>query len=174
MSERIASGKTVRLAYRVLDAEGRLLEERTPESPAVFRQGEASVLPAIERALEGQGAGYRATLRLAAEDAYGPYDPSLLAEVERASFPQGADVRPGAKFSTIGPGGEALVVRVLEADGDSVSLDGNHPLAGIDLVFELSVLGVGDAEPGGGDSADDDLGDGAGGAAGPGRRGQLH
>jgi FKBP-type peptidyl-prolyl cis-trans isomerase SlyD len=166
MSERIASGKTVRLAYRVLDAEGRLLEERTPESPAVFRQGEASVLPAIERALEGQGAGYRATLRLAAEDAYGPYDPSLLAEVERASFPQGADVRPG--------GGEALVVRVLEADGDSVSLDGNHPLAGIDLVFELSVLGVGDAEPGGGDSADDDLGDGAGGAAGPGRRGQLH
>jgi FKBP-type peptidyl-prolyl cis-trans isomerase 2 len=157
MNDRISKGATVALAYRLLDTDGRLLEERTPDAPAVFVQGEHTVLPAIERALEGQTAGYASALRLAAVDAYGEYDPTLLVEVERARFPSGADLSPGQKFSTAGPDGTPIAVRVLDADEEIVALDGNHPLAGLDLLFELNVLSV--QAPGGGGEQDEPFSD---------------
>ena len=100
----------------------------------------------LERALEGQSAGFRATFRLPPERAYGVYDPSLLVEVERSRFPVGAKLEPGAKFNTQGPDGSPIVVRVLEADDETVSLDGNHPLAGLELIFEVNVLEVSDSD----------------------------
>lgn len=142
MAERISAGKAVRLSYRLLDGAGVLLEERTPESAATYVHGQSQLLPAVERALEGQSAGYRISLRLRPEEAYGVYEPTLLAEIERDRFPSEVELAPGAKFTTEGPDGTPMVVRVLEVDDDSVSLDGNHPLAGLELVFEIIVLEV--------------------------------
>lgn len=153
MSERISAGREVRLAYRLLDEDGRLLEERTPDAPAVYVHGRSELLPALERELEGRTAGYRATVALEPKDAYGDYDPELLVEVPRDRFPAGVDLSPGAKFSTQGPDGRPIAVRVLDSDEATVSLDGNHPLAGLKLTFELAVLEVGDGADSGGPSS---------------------
>ena len=142
MTEAIAAGVTVRLAYRLLASDGRVIEERTPEFPLVFLHGAAAILPVIERALEGKSAGHCATLRLSPCDAYGEYDPSLVVDMPRSGFPANVDLVAGAKFNTQGPDGKPVVVRVLDIDGENVSLDGNHPLAGVELTFEFTVLDV--------------------------------
>ena len=142
MSGRIENGASVRLAYVLKDGDGRLLEERTPETALVYVQGRAEILPFLEGALAGQASGARLRLRVPCADAYGPYDPALLTEMDRSRFPPSFAVVVGAKFNTLGPDGKPIVVRVLEVDDESVSLDGNHPLAGLELIFEIHVLDV--------------------------------
>jgi FKBP-type peptidyl-prolyl cis-trans isomerase SlyD len=141
---RIAEGLRVRVTYRLLDSDGRLLEERTPEDAFQFVVGDGSVLPPVERALVGKTAGFACEVSVGSRDGYGEYDSSLVTEVPRTHFGEDVDVRVGMKFNTVGLNGTPVVVRVIEFDDSTVTLDGNHPLAGLDLVFELRVLEVED------------------------------
>lgn len=145
MAIRIAKDRVVRLAYRLTDSNGNLIEDRTPGRPFEYLHGRGQIVPAIEKTLEGKTAGFRAELQLSAREGYGDYEPSLVTEVSRAGLPNGAGVRAGMKFNTTGPGGQPLVVRVIEANEQTVTLDGNHPLAGVELIFELRVLDVREA-----------------------------
>jgi FKBP-type peptidyl-prolyl cis-trans isomerase SlyD len=141
---RIAEGLKVRVAYRLLDSDGRLLEERTPEDAFQFVHGDGSILGSVERALLGKTAGFSCEVSVGSRDGYGEYDSSLVTEVPRSHFGADVDVKIGMKFNTVGLSGEPVVVRVIEFDEKTVTLDGNHPLAGLDLMFELRVLDVAD------------------------------
>ncbi len=145
MSRRIRPDRVVTLAYELRDEQGNELEIRTPESPLVFLQGRGQLLTAVEKALEGQTPGFARTIRLDPRDAYGPYRPELVAEMPLAAFPKGREIAAGMKFDTAGPDGRPIVVRVVEVGGKTVTLDGNHPLAGVSLVFEVRVLDVREA-----------------------------
>jgi FKBP-type peptidyl-prolyl cis-trans isomerase SlyD len=145
---RIEPNRVVTLTYRITDSEGHLLEEKTPEDPYEYVHGSGQILPAIERMITGKTSGFSLEVQLSPAEAYGAYDPSLVAEMPLKSFPPGIDVEPGMKFSTLGPDGREAIVRVLEVEGPTVTIDGNHPLAGVDVIFELRVLDVRDGEPG--------------------------
>lgn len=139
---KIEPGHLVRIAYRIVDSDGRLLEEFTPDRPYEYRQGEGQIVGPVERALAGKTAGFRAEIAVSPRDGFGEYDPGLVGELPRKSFPNGANVAVGMKFNTLGEGGRQLTVRVIEVDGETVSVDGNHPLAGLDLIFTVQVLEV--------------------------------
>ncbi len=141
MALRIEPGRTVRIAYRILDTEGHLLEERTPEKPYEYRQGDGQIVGPVERGLAGKTAGFRAEIAVSPQDGYGAYDPSLVSDLPRASFPS-ETIKVGMKFNTVDPRGQQVTVRVIEVDQDTISIDGNHPLAGLDLIFEVHVLEV--------------------------------
>lgn len=145
MPIKIKHGCVVKMAYRLTDTLGNLLEERTPETPYEYLQGGGQILPALERLVEGKTPGHRCEVQLTAREAYGEYDSRLVTEVSREVFPPGVEIEPGMKFSTQGPAGQPVVVRVLEADEKTITVDGNHPLAGIDLIFEIRVLDVREA-----------------------------
>lgn len=145
MAIRVAKDRVVTLAYRLTDSDGRLIEDRTPENPFEYIQGLGHVLPAIERVLEGKTAGFQWEIQVPPRDAYGAYKSSLVAEVPASHFPHASDVAVGMKFNTVGPDGGAITVRVIEVKEDMITIDGNHPLAGIELVFALRVLGVREA-----------------------------
>jgi len=147
MALRIEPGRIVRLAYRILDSDGRVLEEFTPEQPYEYRQGEGQIVGPVERALAGKTAGFRAEISVTPRDGYGDYDPSLVGELPLSGFPNGIQIKVGIKFNTIGPDLRNITIRVIGVDEDVVSVDGNHPLAGLDLVFAIQVLEVLEGEP---------------------------
>lgn len=145
MAMRIQADRVVSLVYRMTDTEGRVLDEMTPATPYEYIQGRGQILPALERVLEGKTPGFSGELQLSPRDAYGEFVPALVAEIPRERFPADAELAPGMKFNTTGPSGQSLVVRVIEVDDKNVTLDGNHPLAGMDLIFEVRVIDVRDA-----------------------------
>jgi FKBP-type peptidyl-prolyl cis-trans isomerase SlyD len=146
MALRIEPGRIVRIAYRIVDSNNRLLEEFTPEKPYEYRHGEGQIVGPIERALLGKTAGFRAEVPVTPRDGYGDYDPSLVGDWPRSRFPNSSQIKVGMKFNTIGPDSRQITIRVIDVDDDKVSVDGNHPLAGLDLVFVIQVLEVREGE----------------------------
>lgn len=152
----IANDKVVALVYTLKDDDGNVIEDRTPENPFVYIHGQDQILPALEAALEGQTVGYCTFLRVPTEKGFGAYKDDLVAEVPKEQFPTKLGISEGMKFDTTGPDGQPLTVEVREVTDLSVVVDGNHPLAGLALNFDLRVLEVreptleeieGDVEP---------------------------
>jgi len=142
MTVLIEKDRIVKIAYRLLDSSGRLLEERSPETPYEYMQGRGQIVTPVERALEGKSAGFTSSVLVSPREGYGDYNPSLVVDIPRANFPPGVELKVDMKFNTYNEQGEPMTVRVTEIRRDVVTVDGNHPLAGLDLVFEVRVLDV--------------------------------
>jgi len=140
----ITKDTVVTLTFRATDARGTLLEDgKTPR--AYLHGGYGNTLPGIETALEGQAAGYAATITLAPADAFGERDESLVTSIPKKNFPPG--VKVGGQLEGTDDQGRQQVFTVTKIKGDTVMLDGNHPLAGQSLTFALKVLEVRAATP---------------------------
>lgn len=136
---KIEKNTAVTLRLKVTDTLGRTIEDG--KEPVVYLHGGyGNILPGIEQALEGQEAGYQATLALAAEDAFGLRDEDLMRTIPRSQFPPG--VKVGGQLEGQGSDGRRQVFNVAKIKGDTVILDGNHPLAGKALRFNLKVTAV--------------------------------
>ncbi len=139
MSSRIVPGSRVTLRCRVSNASGELLDDGS--RPVVFVCGRDAVIAGIERAVIGNAAGYCTGFTLAPADAYGPHRPELVFEAVRENLPPELDLQPGMQLH---PGGSAgrFPLTVLSLTEQGAMLDGNHPLAGKTLHFEVEVLAV--------------------------------
>jgi FKBP-type peptidyl-prolyl cis-trans isomerase SlyD len=142
MSVVIEKDRIVKLSYRLLDTSGRLLEERSPENPYEYMQGRGQIVTPVEREIDGKTSGFTTTVAVSPREGYGDYQPSLVVDIPRATFPKNVELKVDMKFNTIGENGDPLTVRVIEIRKESVTVDGNHPLAGLDLIFEVRVLDV--------------------------------
>jgi FKBP-type peptidyl-prolyl cis-trans isomerase SlyD len=118
------------------------LETRAKQNPIEFFYGHGMLLPAVEKNIEKQTAGYRATLVLPPRDAFGEFDAKLETWYQKDKLPKGVPLQIGLKFQTQGPGGEVISVLLKDIQGDKVLLDGNHPLAGATVEFDFEVLRV--------------------------------
>ena len=140
----ITKDTVVTLTFRASDARGKLLEDgKTPRS--YLHGGYGNTLAGIEKALEGQTVGYQATVTLAPADAFGEIDDSLVTTIPRSEFPPG--VKVGGQLEGHDDKGQRQVFTVMKIKGDTVLLDGNHPLAGEVLHFALKVVDVQPASP---------------------------
>jgi FKBP-type peptidyl-prolyl cis-trans isomerase SlyD len=147
MALKIEKNCVVSLAYRILDKDGRILDERTPDQNYSYLHGHGQIIAPVERRLEGKTAGFHDEVLITPREAYGDYKADLVTELERKRFPAGLEVKVGLKFSTRGPDGQPITVRVIDVDDEIVTVDGNHTLAGLDLLFDVRVLGVREARP---------------------------
>jgi FKBP-type peptidyl-prolyl cis-trans isomerase SlyD len=137
---KISRGCLVSLKVRMFDAQGELLED-SGERPLVYLHGAEDIFPRIEAALEGQEAGFSTRLHLEPEEAFGDDDASLLHLVPAKDLPQ--DVGLGMKFEGVpGQPDDGRIYTVVDLTDDVAVLDGNHPLAGRALRFDLEVVGV--------------------------------
>lgn len=136
---KIEKNTAVTLRYKVADTVGKLLEES--QSPMVYLHGGyGNTFPKIEAALEGQLPGYQTTLELQPQDAFGLRDESLVQTIPKTQFPPG--VKVGGQLQGHDDKGHAQVFTVMKIKGDTVMLDGNHPMAGKTLRFALTVMAV--------------------------------
>lgn len=137
---KIAQDTVVSLNYTMYDQHNTLIDQNA--EPIVYLHGGYdNILPPVEAALEGQAAGAKVSVNMSAEEAFGERDDSLLREEDVGLFPP--DIEVGMVFETQDPETqEAYQFRITGIDAGKVSLDGNHPLAGMPLRFEATVLEV--------------------------------
>ncbi len=119
--------------------------ENATRPMAYLHGGYGNTLPKIEEALHGQEAGFSVTLNLAAADAFGEFDAGLVQTIAKKDFPPG--VKVGGELEGLDDDGKRQVFRVVKIKGDTVHLDGNHPLAGKALRFDVKVVSVRAATP---------------------------
>ena len=142
----IAPNKVVTLNYTLKDDDGNVIDSSNDGSFA-YLHGANNIIVGLEQALSGKTKGDELNVSIAPADAYGVRDESRTQVVSRANFPEGVDIAAGMQFQAQGPNGETLVVTVVKTDGDSITVDGNHPLAGMQLNFDVTVMDVRDASP---------------------------
>lgn len=140
---KIAKDTVVTVHYTLSDAQGNLIEES--QEPMVYLHGGyENTLPKIEEALEGQEPGYKATIQVEPDDAFGEYDPELVKIEARDRLPTPLEVGMQFEGTPDGtdPEEQSMIFTVTDIADDKVVLDGNHPLAGIALRFALNVAEV--------------------------------
>ena len=139
----ITKDTAVTLNYKITDpVTGKPLDSG---DVAYLHGGYDNIFPKVEAALEGQAAGFSATIDLAVADAFGERDESLMRVIPKAEFPPG--VKVGGQLQGPGNDGHMTVFNVVKIKGPEVHLDGNHPLAGQALKFQVKVTEVRAATP---------------------------
>ncbi|GAC1378432.1 MAG: hypothetical protein NVSMB47_22760 [Polyangiales bacterium] len=138
---RVAKGTMVVFDYALYDADGDLVED-TEEDGAPVRcvWGHGVLVPGLERGLLGLAPGETREIEVAPEDAYGPHDEEKEQWFDRADFPPELAVED--ELDAEDADGEPIVLRVVEIEDDAVLVDGNHPLAGETLRFDVIVREV--------------------------------
>ncbi|WP_396430930.1 peptidylprolyl isomerase [Limnohabitans sp.] len=136
---KITQDTVVTMHYKVVNAQGQVLD-KAQQPTSYLHGGYDNTLPKIEEALEGQEVGFAITLNLAAADAFGERDESLVQTIPKTEFPPG--VKVGGQLRGLTPDGRDQVFNVVKIKGDKVILDGNHPWAGLNLSMTLKVLDV--------------------------------
>ena len=136
---KIGKDTVVTMHSQVVNAQGQLLD-KAQEPTSYLHGGYENTLPKIEEALEGQDVGFETTLKLAAADAFGERDETLVQTIAKKDFPPG--VKVGGQLRGRTPEGQEHVFTVIKVKGDQVILDGNHPWAGQNLSLSLKVLEV--------------------------------
>lgn len=140
----ISQDKVVAMHYTVTDPQGNELDSSVGGEPLVFLFGHGALIPGLEQALAGKESGDKFKAEISAADAYGERHDQLIQPVPKSMF-EGMDVAPGMRFRAAGPDGTEQSVIVLEVTDEEVVVDGNHPLSGIDLSFDVEVIMVRDA-----------------------------
>ena len=140
----ITQDQVVSIHYTLKDDEGTVIDHSAAGEPLAYLHGRGNLIPGLERELTGKNTGDRLQVRIAPADAYGEYDQALVQQVPRRALQGIANVRVGMRLQAQSSQG-ARAVTVTGVNGDLVTLDGNHPLAGKSLNFEVEVAGVRDA-----------------------------
>lgn len=143
----IKNGTVVNLAYSLSGDDGEILDQADRENPFTYLHGAEQIVPGLESELEGLKAGDKKKVTVSADQGYGEVNPDLKLSVKRSQFPKELDLREGMQFETAGPEGEGLVFTVESIEGEMVHIDGNHPLAGLTLHFDVEVLSTREATP---------------------------
>ncbi|HEX4795164.1 MAG TPA: peptidylprolyl isomerase [Humisphaera sp.] len=143
----IAKHKVVTFDYTLTDQAGATLDSSKGRQPLTYLHGIGQIIPGVERALEGKTAGEHVEVDVIPGDAYGEHDPRRIQKVPRSSFANVPKIEKGMQFEARGPTGDKHNVTVTDIDDQTVTVDGNHPLAGKTLHFDIMIVTVRDSTP---------------------------
>lgn len=135
-------GDTVSVQYIGTLDNGQVFDNTTDEKPLVFTIGSNQVMPALEHEVMRMEVGEVRCITLSADDAFGPRKNEDVMIAARSSFSRETDIRLGSRVQIEFAGGKKKMVLVTEISESEVTLDGNHPLAGKNLTFDLRYNGV--------------------------------
>ncbi len=141
----VADDVVVSLEY-TLKVNDEVVDTTEGDEPIQFIQGHENIIPGLERELYGLKVGDSKSVRVLAKDAYGELDPDALVDVPRKEIPKDIPIRLGVELTVRNEDGELLDARIVSIGKDTVQLDFNHPLAGKDLDFSVTVVDLRAAE----------------------------
>ena len=144
----ITDQKVVSFHYTLTNDAGAVIDSSTGGDPMPYLHGAENIVPGLELAMEGKSVGDKLKVDLDAADAYGEYDPSMVETVSADMFDGVDKIEVGMEFQVETPDAEGvMIVRISDVDGDDVTVDGNHPLSGQNLHFEVEITDIRDASP---------------------------
>ncbi|MDO9047536.1 MAG: peptidylprolyl isomerase [Methylobacter sp.] len=137
----VADNMAVSIHYTLTNDDGEVLDSSIGDDALVYLHGTGNVIPGLEDALQGKAAGDKFNVRIAAKDAYGEQSDEMIQVIPRAMFEGIDEIDVGMQFhADVSSGsGEVTIVKI---DGDDITIDGNHPLAGVALTFDVEVVDV--------------------------------
>ncbi len=141
---KIAKNTVVTVGYTLTDPEGHVLDTSRGRGPLAYLHGTGGLIPGFERELEGRAAGESHNFTIPAAEAYGEKDEQLVQQLPRHLFGGAPELQPGMQFQAQTPAGRQ-VITVVEFNEETVTVDANHPLAGVPLTFDVEVLEVREA-----------------------------
>jgi len=136
------AGDSVKINFKGKLEDGSVFANTAESEPLEFKLGEGKIIPGIEDAVKGMNVGESKSVKVPPEQAYGQRREELVEEVGRDKFPKDVEPKVGQKFEIPQQQGQPMVVTVIDVSELAVKLDGNHPLAGKDLTFDLELLDV--------------------------------
>jgi len=137
----IEANQVVSIHYTLKGDGGEIIDASAAGEPLTYLHGHGNLIPGLERQLTGRSAGDKLQVKIPPADGYGEYDPQLVQRVPRRSLKGIANVRVGMRLQAQTDQGSRPVT-VTHITGDMVTLDGNHPLAGKNLNFDVEVAAV--------------------------------
>jgi FKBP-type peptidyl-prolyl cis-trans isomerase 2 len=135
-------GDTVKVHYTGKLDDGTVFDTSVDREPLEFTLGQGTLIPGFEEAVVGMQADESKTTTISHENAYGPHRPEMIAEVDRSRFPDNIEPAVGQHLQMRNEEGHVMTVVVTEISETSVTLDANHPLAGKDLTFDITLVGI--------------------------------
>ena len=135
-------GDTVRVHYKGKLDDGNEFDSSAGREPLEFRIGTGQVIAGFERTVDGMQPGETRTARLNPGDAYGTHRADLVVELPKEQFPEGITPEPGQQLELQQEDGQRIPVTITDAEGETVTLDANHPLAGEALTFEIELVEI--------------------------------
>ncbi len=145
MSLLIGDKLVVSMHYKLTDDDANVLDSSEGSEPLAYLHGAGNIIPGLEKALVGKVEGDSLQVRIEPAEGYGEIVPELIETVDIAAF-QGVDsVEPGMAFEAQAPDGSVQRILVKAVEGNDVTIDANHPLAGVTLNFDIEIVGVREA-----------------------------
>lgn len=139
----IDNHKVVSFHYTLTNASGAVIDSSEGRDPLVYLHGEENIIHGLELALEGKSVGDKLNVSIEPADAYGEFDPAMVEVVSSDMFDGVDNIEVGMEFQAETPDGEGVqMVRISDVDGDHVTVDGNHPLAGQQLNFDVAIVDI--------------------------------
>ncbi len=138
---KIERDTTVNVEYTLKNKNGDILDSSQAMGPLEYIHGYGMIIPGLERALEGKEEGESFKKEVPPSEAYGEVVDDLIMETNRSQFPEGLELKTGMEFEA-GNGQTTRVAVIKKIDGDNITVDMNHPLAGETLYFDVKVISV--------------------------------
>lgn len=140
----IVDNSVVSFHYTLTNSKGEVLD-KSDQEPLAYLHGGGNIIPGLEKALLGKKAGDKLVVTVEPAEAYGVRDDKLIQNVPRRAFQGIKDIKAGMSFTAQGDAGQPMRVVVTRVSGDMVTVDGNHPLAGETLTFDVEITEVREA-----------------------------
>lgn len=138
----IADQHVVAIDYTLSNEAGEVIDSSAGAEPLVYLHGASNIIAGLEKALTGKAVGDELEVSIEPEDAYGEYSAELITTLGREMFEGVDELQVGMQFHASAPDGGMQIVTVRDIDGDDVTIDGNHPLAGQQLNFKVQVVSI--------------------------------
>jgi peptidylprolyl isomerase len=138
----IEAGKTVKIHYKGTLADGTVFDSSEGGDPFEFEIGAGSVIPGFEAAVAMMQVDETTNVTIPCAEAYGEVNDQMIGTIDRAQLPDEIEPEVGMVLSLTSQDGDEIPVRIVEFDEATLTLDGNHPLAGKDLNFELTLVEI--------------------------------
>ena len=137
----VADNMAVSIHYTLTNDDGEVLDSSIGDEALVYLHGGGNIISGLEKALVGKVAGDKFNVRIAPEDAYGELMEDMIQVISRDMFEGIDDIEVGMQFHANVSSGSGIVT-VVSIDDDNITIDGNHPLAGLALTFDVEVIDV--------------------------------
>lgn len=131
--------------YTLTDEQGKVLDSSEGAEPLSYLHGAGNIIPGLEKALIGKVADDALQVTVAPAEGYGELIPELIQKVDKSAFQGVESLEPGMAFEAQGSDGHMQRVVITEVSDNEVTVNGNHPLAGMTLNFDVKIVGVRDA-----------------------------
>lgn len=141
----IGNDLVVSIHYKLTDQSGQLLDSSEGKEPLSYLHGAGNIIPGLEKALLGKSFGDKANVVIEPSEAYGELREDLIQVVPRSAFDGIETIEPGMVFHAQGEAGQVQNITVKKIEGDQITIDANHPLAGVTLSFDVEIVGIREA-----------------------------